>query len=313
MTLVEFFFDVGFAQAAVRLMMPLLLGTLGELVAQRSGVVNIGIEGMMLTGALAAFSTAFLTGSLWLGVLGGIAVGMLLGFILSLLVVDLRLDQTVAGLGMTIAATGIVFYCFRLGFGSGGTPPAITPFTTVSIPVFSSIPVFGPVFFNQFALSYIGYLALPLISWFLWRTGAGLALRTVGENPKAAASAGVDVIQTRRYALLFSGGMAGLAGAYLNLAAIGGFTFGIVSGRGFICLALVVLGRWSPIPCALAALLFGAVDSLQLRLQTSSSINIPYQLMLAAPYAATLVALILSSRNARAPAALMEAYDAEAR
>jgi len=167
--------------------------------------------------------------------------------------------------------------------------------------------------FSQYALTYVAYLLVPALAFFLYRTPAGLSLRTVGENPQAAAAAGIDPIRARILALVVAGGLAGLAGAYLNLAAFGSFTFGIVSGRGWICLALVVLGRWNPIACAAAAVLFGAVDAFQLRLQASGAVDLPYQLFLALPYAATLVAMILNAKRAVGPAALMQPYDAEHR
>lgn len=305
--------DIGFFAAAVRLAIPLLLGTLSELTAERSGILNLGIEGMMLAGALAGFSTAAATGSLWLGVCAAIATGMTIGAVMAFLVVFLRLDQTVTGLGISMAATGLVFYSYRLGFGETGSPPSITPFTTIPVPLLSDIPVLGPVFFNHYALTYVAYFIVPAMAFFLYYTPGGLALRSVGENPQAAAAAGIDPLRIRFLALVAAGGMAGLAGAYLNLAAFGSFTFGIVSGRGWICLALVVLGRWNPIACAAAAFLFGAVDAFQLRLQTSGSVDLPYQLFLALPYAATLLAMVLNGRRTAAPAALMQPYDAEHR
>ena len=313
MTLLELVLDIGFFAAAVRLAVPLLLGTLGELIAERSGSLNLGIEGMMLAGAFAGFATASVSGSLWLGVVAAVAMGAFLGLSLAVLTVLLRLDQTVAGIGMTMSVTGLAFYFYRLGFGGHAVPPSIQPFKTVPIPILAKIPLLGPIFFNQYALTYIAYLLVPLLAFFLMKTPAGLSLRTVGENPLAAASVGIDVVRVRIFALIAAGSLAGLAGAYLDLAAFGSFGYGIISGRGWICLALVVLGRWQPIPCALAAFLFGAVDAFQLRLQTSGAWAIPYQVFLALPYLATLAAMVLSARQAVAPAALGKPYDPEIR
>ncbi|MEZ5812868.1 MAG: ABC transporter permease [Rhizobiaceae bacterium] len=313
MSIFDLIFDVGFAAAAIRLAMPLLFGTLSELIAERSGILNLGIEGMMLAGALAGFSCAYVTGSLWLGVAAAMMVGALLGAIMGILVVFLRLEQTVTGLGMTIAITGLVYYAYRLGFQQGGTPQAIEPFRTIAIPYLSDIPVAGPILFNQFALTYVGYISVPALIVILYHTPAGLNLRTVGENPLAAVSAGIDPVRTRMLALIAAGALAGLGGAYLNLAAFGSFTFGIVSGRGWICLALVVLGRWKPFSCAMAALLFGAVDAFQLRLQSSETVDLPYQLFLALPYVATVIAMVFNTRLAASPAALMKPYDPEER
>jgi ABC-type uncharacterized transport system permease subunit len=312
-SLLHLVLDIGFFAAAVRLAVPLLLGTLGELIAERSGSLNLGIEGMMLAGALAGFATTSGSGSLWLGVVAATAIGALLGLSLAILTVLLRLDQTVAGIGMTMTVTGLAFYFYRLGFGESAVPPAIQPFRTVPIPVLSDVPVIGLILFRQYALTYVAYLLVPVLAFFLMKTPAGLSLRTVGENPLAAASVGIDVIRVRILALIAAGSLAGLAGAYLDLAAFGSFGYGIISGRGWICLALVVLGRWQPIPCALAAFLFGAVDAFQLRLQTSGALPIPYQVFLALPYLATLVAMVFSARQAVAPAALGKAYDPEIR
>ena len=305
--------QVGFFAAAVRLAVPLLLGTLGELFAERSGVLNLGIEGIMLLSSMVAFTVAFYSGSLWLAVLSAILAGVLMGLVMAFLCVTLGLDQTVAGIGVTMTATGLAYFAYRLIFGNGSIPPAVEPFHTIPLPILSSIPLIGPVLFNQYALTYVAYLLVPLSAFALFRTPAGLALRTAGENPYAAASAGIDVHWTRTRALMVSGALMGLAGAYLNLAAFSSFSFGIVSGRGWICLALVVLGRWKPWTCAAAALLFGAVDALQLRLQTSGAIHVPYQLLLMLPYLATLIAMTLSARSAHAPAALMKPYRSEER
>lgn len=305
--------QIGFFAAAVRLAVPLILGALGEVFAERAGVMNLGIEGIMLLASMIGFTVAFFSGSLWLAVLAAMLTGLVLGLVMAFLTVLLGLDQTVAGIGLTMTASGLAYFGYRLIFGEGSIPPAVAPFQTVPVPFLSSIPFLGPVLFDQYALTYIAFLLVPLGAWFLYRTPAGLALRTTGENPYAAASAGISVGWTRTRALMIGGTLAGLAGAYLNLAAFSSFSFGIVSGRGWICLALVALGRWNPWLVAAAALLFGAVDALQLRLQTSGVIDVPYQLMLMLPYVATLIAMILSSRNAHAPAALMQPYRSEDR
>lgn len=313
MSVFDLIFDVGFAAAAIRLSIPLLFGVLSELIAERSGILNLGIEGMMLAGALAGFSAAYVTGSLWLGVFAAILVGAVIGAVMAILVVFLRLEQTVSGLGITIAVTGLVYFTYRLAYEPGGQPPSIEPFQTIALPLLSDIPVLGPVLFNQFALTYVAYLLVPALAFILFYTPAGLSLRTVGENPLAAVSAGIDPVKVRMLAMIAAGALAGLGGAYLNLAAFGSFTFGIISGRGWICLALVVLGRWNPLYCAFAALLFGAVDAFQLRLQSSDTIDLPYQLFLALPYIATIVAMVFNTRLAVSPAALMKPFDPEER
>lgn len=312
MSILELIFDAGFLAAAIRLTVPLLLGTMGEMISERSGVINLGIEGMMLAGAFMGFVAAALTGSLWLAVFAAVLLGALLGFVMAILVVHLRIDQTAAGIGMTITITGLVYFTYRLVFADN-VVPHIESFKTIPIPLLSAIPFIGDALFNQYALTYLAYVLVPLLAVLLARTPSGLALRTVGENPLAAAGSGIDVIQTRTIALVVAGALAALAGAYLNLAVFGSFTFGIISGRGWICLALVVLGRWNPVGCAAAALLFGSVDAFQLRMQTSGISQIPFSVFIALPYIATLVAMILSSRRALAPENLMKPYDPEER
>lgn len=312
MTTIEVIFNVGFFAAVVRLAVPLLLGALGEMIGERSGVINLGIEGMMLAGAFVSFATAAVSGSLWLGVIAAILLGAMLGLLMAVLVVHLRLDQTVAGMGLTMATTGLVYYAYRLIYGETSAPTVET-FMTIPIPFLSEIPFVGPIFFDQYALTYLTYLLVPLLVVFMSHTPKGLALRTVGENPLAAAGSGIDVIRVRTSALVAAGTLAALAGAYLNLAAFGSFTFGIISGRGWICLALVVLGRWQPVTCMFAAILFGAVDAFQIRMQSSGISHIPYPFFLALPYIATLIAMVFSSGKAVVPASLMKPYDPEER
>ena len=238
--------------------------------------------------------------------------GALLGLVMAVLVVHMRIDQTVAGIGLTMSLTGLVYYAYRLMF-AGASVPHIDNFATIPIPILSEIPLIGQALFNQYALTYVAYILVPMLAVVLAKTPFGLALRTVGENPQAAAGSAIDVIQTRTIAVIVAGAFASLAGAYLSLAVFGSFTFGIISGRGWICLALVVLGRWNPVACALAAFLFGAVDAFQLRMQTSGITDLPYPLFLALPYVATLIAMIASSKRALMPASLMKPYDPEER
>lgn len=313
MSLLEQIFQLGVLVAAIRMATPLLLGTLGELIAERSGTVNLGIDGVMTAGAFLAFAVALATGSLWLGLVAAIVGGCVIGLATGVLVIDLGLDQTVTGIGIMLTLYGLVYFTFRLQFGGLGTPPAIDQFTPLPIPLLSSIPVVGPVLFNQNLLTYIAFLLVPAIAIFLYRTPRGLALRTVGESPQAAAAAGISVRAMRYGALAASSALASAGGAFLTLGVFNSFTFGIVSGRGWICLALVVLGRWSPWGATAAVLLFGLLDALQLRLQTSGAIAVPYQVFLMLPFLATLVAMTLVARRVHAPAALMKPYSSEDR
>jgi simple sugar transport system permease protein len=254
-------FEVGFFAAMVRIATPLVLATLGEVISERSGVLNLGIEGIMLLGAMVGFATAWHTGSLWLGIAAAIAVGALAGLVMSFLAVVLGVSQHVSGIGMTLLATGLAFYFYRLIFGQPGVPPNIEAFQPLPIPVLSDIPVLGPVLFSQTILTYIAFLAVPAVAFALYRTSWGLNLRTVGENPRAADAAGISVWGVRTEALVIGGGMMGLAGAYLTMAQFNAFTFGVVSGRGWVSIALVVFGQWNPWRCAAGALLIAALEA----------------------------------------------------
>ena len=259
----------------IRVATPLLLATLGEMFTERAGVLNLGIEGIMLLGAMVGFTTAYFSGELWLGIAAAAAAGVGFGLLMGALTVSLGLSQHVSGL--------------------------------------ADLPWLGPVLFDQFALVYLAFLLVPLAAFVLYHTPWGLSLRTAGENPHAAVAAGVNVAWVRYQALMISGALMGIAGAYLSLAQFNSFTFGVVSGRGWVCIALVVLGQWDPWRVAGAALLFGALDALGLRLQSSGGIDLPYQVFLMLPFVATIVAMAVLARKARAPAALLTPFRREER
>lgn len=313
MDLLSTLFDVGFFAAMIRISTPLLLATLGELYSERSGVLNLGIEGIMLLGAMVGFSAAYFTGSLWLGVLAALLTGAIAGLLMSFLTVVLGVSQHVAGIGTTLLATGLAFFFYRLIFGQPSSPPNIVAFQATPIPILSDIPFLGPVLFNQTPMTYIALLAVPVTAWLLYRTPWGLDLRTVGENPRAADAAGVSVWGMRTQAVVIGGALMGMAGAFLTIAQFNAFTFGVVSGRGWVAVALVVFGMWSPWRCAAGALLFAALEALQLRLQAHNVLNLPYQVFLMLPFVMTIVAMALVSRNARAPAALLVPFRKEER
>jgi simple sugar transport system permease protein len=305
--------QVGFLAAILRIATPLVFATLGEMFSERAGVLNLGIEGIMLISAMTGFSAAYYSGNLWIGVAAAIATGAAFGFLHAVLTVALGLSQHVAGIGLTLFTTGLAYYLFRLIFGQQANPPSIVGFTALPIPLLQKIPVLGPVLFNQFTLVYLAILAVPLAAIVLYRTPWGLALRMAGENPRAADSAGVDVVKIRFQAVVLGGALMGVAGAFLSMAQFNAFTFGVISGRGWIAIALVVFGRWDPWRCAGAALLFAAIDALQLRLQASGLGHIPYEVFLVLPFLLTIVAMALVSRNAVAPAALLKPFRKEER
>jgi ABC-type uncharacterized transport system permease subunit len=262
---------------------------------------------------MTGFTAAYFSGDLWLGIAAAAATGAAMGLLMGLMTVTLGLSQHVSGLGVTLLCTGLAFYLYRLIFGEPSQPPNIEPFKPLPIPVLAEIPVLGPILFNQFALSYVALVAVAIAAFVLSRTPWGLALRTVGENPRAADAAGVNVALMRYQALLLSGALMGVAGAYLAMAQFNAFTFGVISGRGWVCIALVVFGQWRPWRSALGALLFALIDALQLRLQASGVIHVPYQLFLMMPFVLTIVAMAAVSRNARAPAALLVPFRKEER
>lgn len=301
--------DPAFLAALLRIATPLLLATMGELFAERSGVLNLGIEGTMLLGAMVGFTAGYMSGNLWLGVLAAAASGALAGLLMAFLTVLLGVSQHVAGIGLTMLATGLAFFLYRLIFGQPPVPPSVAPFAPVEIPVLSGL----SVVFRQAALTWLALLAVPAASVLLYRTRWGLNLRTVGENPRAASTAGVGVAAMRIQALLLSGALMGVAGAYLSLAQFNAFTFGVVSGRGWVCIALVVFGHWQPWRSAAAALLFAALETLQLRLQASNLLHLPYEVLLMAPFLLTILAMAAFSRDARAPAALLVPFRREER
>jgi ABC-type uncharacterized transport system permease subunit len=300
-------FIIGLIAATLRVATPLLLGTLGEVFAERAGILNLGIEGTMFFGAFVGFVVGGLTGSLWLGIVAAIMAGMLSGLLMALLAVQLGVNQHVSGLGITLLLTGLSLFGFRLIYGEPRIPPSIQPFDRLS--PFGQMPILGPIF-EQYALTYIAFALVPVVWWLLYRTAFGLQIRAVGENPEAADAAGVNVYRTRYLALIIGGGLMAAGGAFLSVAQLGAFTYGIIAGRGWVCIALVIFGNWDPLRVLGGALLFGGVFALQLRLQTTG-LQLPYEAFLALPYLVTIAALAIAGRNAAYPAALLKAYKRE--
>jgi simple sugar transport system permease protein len=262
---------------------------------------------------MTGFTVAYFSGSLWPGVLAALLTGVAAGLILAFLTVTLGVSQHVSGIGLTLLATGLAFYLYGLIFGQPASAPTVKPFQPIPIPLLSEIPLLGPVLFDQTPLTYAALLAVPATAYLLYRTPWGLDLRTVGENPRAADAAGVSVWGMRMQALAIGSALMGVAGVYLTISQFNAFTFGVVSGRGWVAIALVVFGLWSPWRCAAGALLFAALEALQLRLQAHNVLHIPYQALLMLPFVMTIVAMAIVSRNARAPAALLVPFRKEER
>jgi len=292
----------GFLAAAVRVATPLLLAATGETVAERSGVINLGLEGMMLAGALAAALGASAVGP-WTGVGLAILAGMVLAGVFAAVAIGARADQIIAGTAITLGAVGLTGTIYRQAYGAGGPGLALPTLAAIPLPGLARIPILGPGLFDQPAPTYIALLALPLVWWALFRTRAGLALRATGEGAAMARAAGVRTGLVRATATIVGGGFAGLAGATLVLAQVGTFAERMTAGRGFVAIAIVVLGRWHPAGVALAALLFGAATALQYVFQ-SLGLAVPYQLFLMLPYLLTLLALAGAVGRVRAPADL---------
>lgn len=289
----------------MRISTPLLLAALGELITERGGVLNLGVEGTMLVGAFTGFVVSFYTGNLYLGVCAAMMAGGLLSLLMAFMTCTLKLDQIVSGLALNIFGGGLAFYGYRVAFQNVGSKnlPTITTFEQLSIPVLSKIPVIGPVLFDQHLLTYVAVLLVPLIAWFLYKTVPGLTLRCIGENPRAVDMRGIRVVHYQYGAVMFGGMMSGLAGAYLTEAAAGLFVPDIAAGRGWIAIAIVIFGGWRPIPILFAALFFGLLDSFQLQVQ-GVGIRFPYQILLALPYVLTILAIVLRGTRTGEPISL---------
>ena len=290
---------------AVRMGTILLLAALGELIVERSGVLNLSVEGMMLSGAFGGFIGAYYTNSLWLGVLSAILAGLLVSALFGLLAIILQIDQTVSGLTVNIFAAGLTFYLYRALFPNVGATniPALKPFSVFQIPFLSHIPIIGKILFSQYALSYLAFFLMLLVAFYLYRTKSGLILRTLGENPRVVDMKGINVMRYRFLAVLFGGMMAGLAGSFITLASVGIFVADITSGRGWLAIAIVIFGDWKPVKILWASFFFGFIDALQMQLQ-ALGVQLPFQLFLAMPYILTTVAVFLARKRSGAPLAL---------
>lgn len=297
---------------AIRITTPILFASLGELITERTGILNLSIEGHMLMGAFVGFLVAFNTGSLWLGIGGAMMAGALLSLIFSFMAITLKIDQTVTGLTINILSAGLCFFFYRLAFPTVGTGdlPNVKIFATLPIPLLSQIPVLGNAFFNHNILVYAAYLCVPLVSVFLYQSKYGLIVRCIGENPRAVDMKGISVRAYQYKMVMIGGMMSGIGGAFLTLASTGMWLPDITSGRGWIAFAIVIFGNWRPLNIMLAALFFGFLDSLQLQIQ-GVGIQFPYQILLAMPYALTVVALIWKKRRSLEPIALGVPYSRE--
>lgn len=281
---------------------PLLIAATGELVTERSGVLNLGVEGMMIVGAACGFAGAWLTGSIFIGALSGMVAGTLMSLVFALMALGLAVNQVATGLALTILGIGLSGL-----IGAGLVGERVTPAARLGIPGLTDIPLIGRVLFGENGFVYFSIALIAGVWWFLYRTRAGLILRACGDNHVSAHALGYPVLRIRTFAVMFGGACAGLAGAYLPLAYTPFFIPGMTAGRGWIALALVVFSSWRPGRLVVGAYLFGAVTILQLHAQ-GWGVGIPSQFMSALPYLATIIVLVLISRartgGSTAPAAL---------
>jgi simple sugar transport system permease protein len=282
---------------------PLALAAMGETITERSGVINIGLEGSIIAGALGGALLALSTGGAGWGVVGGGLAGLAVAAVFAAFAVGLGTDQIITGTAITLGGLGMTGAVYQARFGATGTALSLPTLAPLRLPGLGDIPWIGSAVFGQAPTAYLAYALAPLLWYFLFKTTWGLELRAVGEAPYAAQAAGVRVRWVRLWATLFGGAMAGVAGAHLALAHAGTFAENMSAGRGFIAIAVVVLGRWNPPWVLMAALLFGAASALQFLLQ-ALGLDLPYQLFLTLPYLLTLAALAGWVGRSRAPAAL---------
>lgn len=302
-TIISYTFLIGLLASGIRIAAPLLLAALGELVSEKAGVLNIGLDGFMLVGSLAGFLGAYYSHNAWIGMLVGLLAGILTSLLHAFLSITLCTDQVVNGIAINIVSLGITSLAFRIAFGISTLPPKIEPLGIVRVPVLADIPMLGPILFQQSPVVYLA-MALVVVGWIaLTHTDFGLSLRATGEQPQAADTAGINVSRTRYIAVMVAGAMAGIGGAFLSVAQLGSFTENMTAGRGFIALAVVIFGRWSPFGALIASLFFGIAYALQLSLQ-ALGFDIPYQFLLMLPYVLTMLVLAGAAGRRGAPAAL---------
>jgi|TARA_B110000263_G_scaffold64898_2_gene56011 ABC-type uncharacterized transport system permease subunit len=293
--------------AVLRIATPLIFGVLGALLCERVGVLNLAIEGIMTMGAMIGWLSVYLGADLWTGLAIAAISGGIIGFLHAFLTVQLSLSQHVSGLGITLFASSLAYFVYRLVVNVGSLPPTIEPFQPIEIPVLSELPFVGEVFFSQMGPTYLAIFCVLLMAYILRRTPLGLAIRMTGENPHAVDAQGLNPILIRVFAIVVGSALMALGGSFLTTAAFNSFFPEMVQGRGWICIALVIFASWQPGKAFFGAILFSFFDAYQLRLQHVVE-DVPYQLFLMAPYVLSILALILVSRRSKVPEALMEPY-----
>jgi len=308
MDVFEILFTASFWVAAIRIASPLIFATMGELICERAGVLNLGIEGIMVAGAFAGWVTVYAGGDLWTGVAVAALTGAAFGLVHATLTVPFGLSQHVVGIGITLLATSLTYFTYRVVLPQVSSPPRIEPFRNWAVPYLSDLPLVGPALFNQTPLTYLAFVTVAVVAWVLYRTPLGLAVRAAGENPSAVEAQGLSVTGIRMGAVMVGSALMAVGGAFLTMSAFNSFFFEMVNGRGWICIALVVFGSWRPGKALVGALLFAAFDAYQIRLQQVAGGILPYQVFLMMPYLLSIAALVLVARRASYPKALMIPY-----
>jgi simple sugar transport system permease protein len=301
-------FLIALVASGIRLAVPVLLAVLGEIFSERSGVLNLGLEGIMAVGAFAGFAVAFTLGNAWLGVVAGLLAGGLMGLIMAFFSATLQTNQVITGISLVILGQGASAFLYRQIFGVSSRPPRVEGFAELAIPGLSQIPVLGPILFQHNIVVYLAVI-LVVLSWAaLSHTTWGLKVRAVGEYPSAADTSGVNVAHIRYTCVVLGAALTGLGGSFLSVAQMRMFLENMIAGRGWIAIALVIFARWRPSLALAGAVLFGVADALQFRLQALGFAVVPYEFLLMLPYALTILVLVSRSGREAGPAALGEPY-----
>lgn len=305
MDILNILLSESFWAASLRIATPLIFGVLGALLCERAGVLNLGIEGIFVVGAMCGWMAVWLGAGLWGGVLIAALAGAFFGLLHAILTVPLGLSQHVSGLGITLFATSVSYFSYRTALPNVSSPPRIEPFQPLDFPMLADLPFFGTVLFQQTALTWLALFMVVAVWYVMNRTALGIAIQAVGDNPDSVEAQGLSVYALRIGAVTAGSSLMALGGAFLTMSAFDAFFFGMVNGRGWVCIALVIFASWRPGKALLGALLFGAFDALQVRLQTQMGAAVPGQVFLMAPYILSIVALVIAARSADYPRALL--------
>lgn len=305
MDILNILLSESFWAASLRIATPLIFGVLGALICERAGVLNLGIEGIFVVGAMCGWMAVWLGAGLWGGVLVAALAGAFFGLLHAILTVPLGLSQHVSGLGITLFATSVSYFTYRTALPNVSSPPRIEAFQPLDLPILSDLPFLGSVLFQQTALTWLALLLVAVVWYVMNRTALGVAIKAVGDNPDSVDAQGLSVYALRMGAITVGSALMALGGAFLTMSAFDAFFFGMVNGRGWVCIALVIFASWRPGKALLGALLFGAFDALQVRLQTEIGALVPGQVFLMAPYILSIIALVIAARSADYPRALL--------